>query len=274
MKVQDTVISMSTTECTICLSELFPGTENELALSCGCQFCRHCLIRYVEERISNGMADIVCPSNICNASLTMEDLQKISDVSIFERYLILNTNKKIALDPTLTWCPSPDCNTVCDIHDVTAVGRDSKYKKYSNCAKCNHEFFPDEIENELMAWKIQELNPNTRMCPNCNALIERNGGCSYVLCRYCLTMIKVEKNQIVLSSSSVLFLYLMKIFLLVLGLFGFVDMIFIVQNDLAFIGFTVPLLILDVALFADLVYKLYYQNYARSFWNYMKGLHH
>ena len=84
MKVQDTVISISATECPICLSELFPGTENELALSCGCQFCRHCLTQYVEEKISNGMVDIFCPSNICDAPFTSEELQEISDTSIFE----------------------------------------------------------------------------------------------------------------------------------------------------------------------------------------------
>ena len=275
MKGQDIVISMSTAECSICLSELFPGTENEFTLSCECQFCRHCLKRYVEEKISNGMVDITCLSYSCDASLTNEELQEISDISIFERYLILNTNRQILLDSTRTWCPLPDCNTVCDIQDATSVEGHSRYHKYAQCPTCQHEFFPDEIENELMAWKIQELSPNTRMCPKCNILIERNGGCKEVLCRYCLTMVNVEKSKIVTSPIYVLFQSLVMIIGIVLALISLKDFInllldsSLIQNDMWIVG-AVLMCIVIVSGVSYLVIELYYHSYAIAFWNFIR----
>ena len=272
MQDQDAVISIGTTECPICLSELFPGTEDELALTCECEFCRDCVQRYGEEQISNGMGDIPCPSYSCDALLTTENIQEISDITIFKRYLILKINNIIALDSNRTWCPLPDCNTVCDIHDVTSVGGHYKYKKYSKCPMCHHEFFPDEMENDLMAWKIQELNPNTGMCPKCNVLIERNGGCSLVLCRNCFNMIKVEKSKIVLSASSVLFVYIIPIFVLAFTFCAYISIICDLQNEWAIFGAVLMLIAISICL-AYLVYEMYIHNFAEAIWNYITSLH-
>ena len=66
-----------------------------------------------------------------------------------------------------------------------------------------------------MTWKILESNPNIKMCPKCNTLIELDGGCSSVVCRNCMNMVKLDKSKIVLSPRAAIILLLIEVFCLI-----------------------------------------------------------
>ena len=219
--VNETIILIEPNECSICLTTFTTHDNNKFLLSCNCSFCCKCLTEYIDEKIGNGLTNISCPSATCDVFLTYKEVHKIGGDDVYERFLSLKLNQVIATDPRRTWCPVPDCSTICDVLEMETIvdGICTKIKKCI-CSKCHHEFFPDEIVKELMPWKILELNPDTKMCPTCNVLIERNGGCPTILCRYCLSVIQIEKGAVQITLKSAFRQYLIKIVLMIVALIG------------------------------------------------------
>ena len=220
-KKDETVITVEAEECPICLATFDTNDDKEFVLSCECRFCCQCLCDYINEKVRNGLTNISCPNTTCPIFLTYEEIQKIGGDVTYERFLTIKLNQVIAMDPKRTWCPVPDCNTICNIVEIEAtVDGMCTRTKCSTCPSCHHEFSPEEITKELMPWKILELNPNTKMCPTCNVLIERNGGYPIILCRYCLSVIQIEKGEVQLSLKSAFKQYMIKVFLMVISLIG------------------------------------------------------
>ena len=216
-----TIVVIEPSECPICFSAYGVDDNEEFVLSCQCSFCHDCLLEYIDERIGNGLTNIACPNTNCNVFMTYEEVQKIGGDAIYERFLVVKLNQVIATDPRRTWCPVPDCNTICSVIETeTNVDGLSGKTRIASCLKCHHEFSPDEIIKELMPWKILELNPNTKMCPKCNVLIERNGGCPQIFCRYCLSVVQIEKGEIQVSLKSAFKQYIIKITMMIFSLIG------------------------------------------------------
>jgi hypothetical protein len=265
-KNNDTIILVDASDCPICLSELLPTGNETVGLSCKCQFCIHCLKRYAQEQISNGIVNISCPNITCNVFCTNDEIERITESHTFVRFVKLSINTQVATDSTRAWCPTPDCNTICDIMDASSSGGRFKTEKYCKCPKCQFEFSPEEIAKQLTTWKILELNPKTKMCPQCNVLIERNGGCSLVLCRNCLTMVKIDENKIVLSPKVALFLFTIEVVVFMLLIFAYKSSI-----DSKNWGWSAYFAIILVIMLAAILSQA--SNYGRALLVYIK-MHH
>lgn len=90
----------------------------------------------------------------------------------------------------MRWCPSFDCNY--------AAKKKGTAKCICTC-KCGHEFCFDctEYWHEpvncilLKQWKsggdsetFKWIAENAKICPNCEAIIEKNGGCNHMVTKF------------------------------------------------------------------------------------------
>ena len=130
----ETVIDVFAPECSICLTP-FESLEDELSiLNCGCQFCHQCVRAHVQEKISNGIIEISCLNIFCNGVMVDEELQKFCDDHMHRRIKTMRKHLEVARDETRVWCPTRDCETICEIPPSTP-GDDVIVK----CGQCNCE---------------------------------------------------------------------------------------------------------------------------------------
>ncbi|KAG1672732.1 putative E3 ubiquitin-protein ligase [Nymphon striatum] len=151
--------------CEICFVNV---TESDLYTisSCGCQFC---LKEYVRVTIDYGVVSIPCLTINCKNSgfITVEEVCSsfsyvLSDITLLA-YLYIDT------DPTRSWCPTPDCETVCNV--------------------------PQKAFDPVICPTVRNLKKNDsstqikdakiKRCPNCRIPIERLEGCAQMMCNRC-----------------------------------------------------------------------------------------
>ena len=125
-------------------------------------------------------------------------------------------NETVAKDPNLVWCPTIDCNTICNVSNSNF----NSYGTFSNsptkCNNCGKEFLPHNSKDEKMKKKILRKNWNIDKCPNCKVLIQKNGGCDDMKCKNCETHFEflVSKRKIRKIRDGIL---LTTLFILILG---------------------------------------------------------
>ena len=99
----------------------------------------------------------------------------------------------------MTWCPAPDCdhsvscslpkrNLDCIIPTVKCL---CSLRFCFACSHIDHQPAPCHLlrlwmkkcadDSETANW----VNANTKDCPKCNTMIEKNGGCNHMTCRKC-----------------------------------------------------------------------------------------
>jgi ATP-dependent RNA helicase DHX8/PRP22 len=184
-------------ECPVCLADV----EDPYVLTlCGHAYCSACITQYLSNVFDSvKSADMFPQKCMCEecespsikedyvALLKTEQIQKLYQVSL-ECFLIGNTSYKP--------CPTPDCSWVyevtpvpgvfacpeCDIRFCKKCG-DSAHDKFDTCEayKASKEGL-SKSEQQLKEWA---KGADTRECPKCSVMIEKNKGCSHVNCRQC-----------------------------------------------------------------------------------------
>lgn len=118
---------------------------------------------------------------------------------------------RVALDSSrnrFKWCPAVDCETFVELSNNTrpfgfnfSKNPNLEHVPIVRCPS-SHEFcFDCQYENHLPCscliaaqWikRCQDdsetfnwIDANTQNCPQCTALIEKNGGCNYMVCQHC-----------------------------------------------------------------------------------------
>lgn len=203
-------------ECKICYSEL--DEENTLEVTpCGHSYCTDCWRHYITEQIigEGNAVRITCATPKCPTLL--EDLTIIflleDDVRTRHIYMKLLTQQYVDMQDLMRWCPLSDCSNVIKVQKIEAkpVGCNCGHIFCFKCAENWHEpvtceklklwLSSDDDETELDS--DDEMDPNkrkelqealdnktwiannARKCPNCNVIIEKNGGCNHIHCRKC-----------------------------------------------------------------------------------------
>lgn len=69
------------------------------------------------------MLEIPCPQANCLVKFTDNEIEIFAYVEDFKRYQDYKSNIQIDLNPSLKWCPTPDCRTAIS-------------KKNKTCEKC------------------------------------------------------------------------------------------------------------------------------------------
>jgi E3 ubiquitin-protein ligase RNF14 len=217
------------TDCPICFTEF--QDNNEVKLSCDHKFCRDCLISFLEEEIRNSRVNFIkCPQSNCvngdpagTAFIFSDDLiKKFLSENLFEKYLEFKQKLIIENDPSLTFCPIPNCkgyakkeikkedrnnlendkepndeekvgflesmkNVILDVsNDVDAVKMTCNFE-HEFCFKCKNIWEKNhkcERDSDIVKYS-NENKENVKRCPKCKNWIEKNKGCNHMTCIIC-----------------------------------------------------------------------------------------
>lgn len=180
--------------CTICMNLL--SKDSMTGLECEHQFCGDCWNEYLSLKVMNEgeCLTIACPAYKCD--ILVDDttaMTMIKDPKVKAKYQHLITLSFVEYNRLLKWCPAPDCNRAIKVQYL-----DSKpvtcHCGQTFCFKCNEKWHAPILCEYLRNWlkKLENdaassawVELNTKKCPNCFAMIEKNGGCNHMTCKKC-----------------------------------------------------------------------------------------
>ncbi len=176
--------------CPICFDDVERPEDGFRSLSCGHKFCRACMSDNLTTQVGEArVLDIHCPGSKCDALLSYPVIRALVDARTFARYEELTFLAALNTDPNVRWCPAKDCHNA-------VVNEDPLNTKKIVCSRCSHAFCFDcnndwhigtcedferwrvengQVDQQFTKWK----KDNTKPCPNCKALIQKNSGCNH-----------------------------------------------------------------------------------------------
>ncbi|KAL7007946.1 hypothetical protein EMMF5_002595 [Cystobasidiomycetes sp. EMM_F5] len=188
--------------CDICCDDSQSSRET-IALGCNHRFCRDCYASYLENKINNeGEAkSIECMAADCNIIVDERTVALLIDHDTLDRYRELLNRSYVDDDPSLRWCPAPNCEYAIRCpgitpkslyHIVPTVQCACGHKFCFGCnADADHQPCVCAIvklwlkkcadDSETANW----ISANTKECPKCASTIEKNGGCNHMTCKKC-----------------------------------------------------------------------------------------
>jgi hypothetical protein len=190
-------INTNSFECPICIEEVEPG-NGYIFEECSHSYCINCLKSYLKNLINEGrVLDIKCPTPKCGTGIDYYQIKNFLDEETFSKYEEFNFLMTLKSDPSVRWCPNPKgCgNAMCREQGNT--------NNKAVCDKCNFEFCFECCEEwhsgtceEYQQWKIENKktdikfsewtkNNNTKKCPKCKIIIQKNDGCNHMTCTHC-----------------------------------------------------------------------------------------
>ena len=74
------------------------------------EYCKNCIFEYIKIKIEDGQVlSIACPNHECSSIISEENIKSIVTPILFEKYILFKNNEQLSKDPSLRWCPKPDC---------------------------------------------------------------------------------------------------------------------------------------------------------------------
>jgi hypothetical protein len=179
----------SDVSCRICFEDIYTG-EGAVILDCCHIFCKACTVGYITRKIQDFISDISCPS--CDKIITHSLLQELLPKEQFDIWLTIALKHHLGNNRSIYFhCPTADCPFIMEklLFDVVKC----PLCKKSTCSLCygDHE---EMIQCEkYKEWKTLNNEVEDRFnalveqrylvkCPNCLKYVEKNGGCSQVMC--------------------------------------------------------------------------------------------
>ena len=221
MKVEEE-FSVTLFTCEVCFSDRI-GSQCLKFVGCEHVYCRDCMSAYFTEKISSGaVSSLICPTTGCDVQALPTQVSELVEASLYARYeqQLLETQLESMAD--VVTCPRVDCQCPTMIDRETNLGQcpacsfafciycKATYHGVSPCkfktkeqrgildkyAKASH----DErlfMERRYGKKQLTTMSANlasedyladkAKMCPHCNAPIEKNEGCNKITCWRCST---------------------------------------------------------------------------------------
>jgi len=163
--------------CVICTDEIFPDHAVICTSSCNHLFHKECYKSFLQYALQPGqIPPILCPQ--CNASLSLRDLHytKLEFHQLAEKAC----NKLIADSKGLLgYCGMTDCSAPLRLRASSINCWSCKINLCGQCLKVLHP-------GVTCAGILTDFDKSRmKVCPNCNMLIEKNGGCNHMVCGNC-----------------------------------------------------------------------------------------
>jgi ariadne-1 len=147
-------------------------------------------------KVQEGFSDCMsatCPQHKCNVRVTHSLFEKLlegDDLKAYEKWFVksyTDDNKNVR------WCPFKGCdyisisnlggfkdvNCLCGNSFCFACG--NELHKPCSCEVLKKWSLKNESESENVTWILA----NTKACPGCKKLIEKNQGCNHMTCSQC-----------------------------------------------------------------------------------------
>jgi E3 ubiquitin-protein ligase RNF144 len=176
--------------CGICYESKFQLEFINTSSECAHEFCKLCMLGYIQTAmVFKQYYDLKCPFPECsvrNIDLAAETILSKPD---FEEFNKGKYNAILSLDPSIRWCPFPDCQGYSQIAD----------SKFLNCNTCFNNFCGECLQVWEQGHKCSRHNDfyifiqnlGAKPCPGCKNLVEKKSGCTTMTCRcgtiFCMT---------------------------------------------------------------------------------------
>ncbi|XP_056377238.1 E3 ubiquitin-protein ligase RNF144B [Hyla sarda] len=184
--------------CKLCLCE-HPLNMMTTLRECSCIFCTTCLRQYAQLAVREGFGSpISCPDMVCSNRGRLQEAEIACLVSIEQLHLYqrLKLEREVHLDPGRTWCPTADCQTVCQVERSDSglpVSVDCHVCLIKFCSACKRTWHPEHVCQEKQPAVQPEkgvlvgadVDACIKQCPVCHIYIERNEGCAQMMCKNC-----------------------------------------------------------------------------------------
>ena len=125
----------------------------------------------------------------------------------------LRKSLEVARDKSRAWCPTIDCETICEIQPPI-----TNHSQIIRCDRCNNQFNLAELNEGNIAISLMGANENILSCPRCKILMEKNGGCTVVRCNNCRLSFNAKSGAVVIGETTLLWLSLLLAILIIGGL--------------------------------------------------------
>lgn len=181
------------TGCKVCYTMV--DSSEMSGLPCGHLFCTECWENYLKTKITSGESDsIPCLAFDCGIIVDDDTIMNLLKNPIQKKiYQRLIMNSFVKSNKLFRWCPSPDCNKVvkvrstepikitCDCKYVFCFGCGDSWHEPISCDYLRKWLIKCRDDSETLNW----MKLNTKDCPNCKTVIEKNGGCNIMNCKNC-----------------------------------------------------------------------------------------
>jgi len=165
-------------ECKICLLDCVAAKM--VSLGCGCQFCDECLGQYTRAEVLAASYSISCPDPGCQhtGTISQAQLSSLLPPDLMDKHRQFRLETEVSLDSSRTWCPAPDCRTVCHVCPAPAP---------ATCPSCALQFCAACHGSPHPGRSCAEAGEGAaiKRCPMCRVPIERDAGCAQMMCRRC-----------------------------------------------------------------------------------------
>ncbi|CAL9158720.1 unnamed protein product [Musa hybrid cultivar] len=179
--------------CNVCFEDV--AVLDATKMDCGHLFCNDCWTQNFIIRIKDGERTIRCMDTKCNAicdDVIIRNLVSRKDPCLAERFERFLLESYVEDNDNIKWCPSnPHCGNAIRV-DGSNVFEVECICGFQFCFNCSLEA---HSPCSCQMWKLwvqkcgdesgntDWIMVNTKPCPKCNKLVEKNGGCNLVRCR-------------------------------------------------------------------------------------------
>ncbi|CAD8112379.1 unnamed protein product [Paramecium sonneborni] len=168
-------------ECQICLSQ----RKMNQYLPCKHEFCKSCVGTHLKENIIRGNVMIIqCPQLSCSEQFQKHQIKELVSRSLYEKYERFYSRQQISQNKNVRWCPRVDCEQY-----VIGTGNDQLICSCGQqiCFKCGNEYHLNISCEQAMDTQYLKVRKELQVnnCPNCQAPIEKRGGCNHMTCYKC-----------------------------------------------------------------------------------------
>ena len=219
---KDTVLKINVKSCPICFLEV--DDNNVFTMNCKHEFCKDCIVSYIEEEIKIARVEILsCPQKNCKEIFSEEQLKSLISEDYFKKYIKFKLRNQIKSNKDLVICPIADCEGFAQIaenekkqginrenlnenllesetdplllQDLKSKKNDKELYKIKYTCNNNHNF----CGKCMKAWHrnsscdddkdILEFATDSgkivKKCPNCKVWTEKDEGCNHMNCKLC-----------------------------------------------------------------------------------------
>lgn len=185
--------------CDICFENKNNGEFKQLSCCAYDASCNNCLLDLIKTSLQEKTTiNILCPNRTCAQPMILQDIQAIN-LNAYELFCEVAAYECINNEKHIKQCPMPDCSYLFINDEKLQQSFTCPQCKHIYCSSCLMQHAPEMTCEQAKRERELTENPdlanqasqewiaaNTKECPACHKLIQKNGGCNHMTCKQCL----------------------------------------------------------------------------------------